>query len=289
MKKSILYCIAILIAIYSCMFSAIAHPSPQSTQLDSYIEYDEYGNEWQCVGSESIGWVILDECHLGSCIGSYKFSVLVPDEYRELFYDAVDIWENSTQAQMTEDENAIGKIYIETKSYENYVAMTAYDDTDSNGHLLSWAIVMNDYYNVTADILAHEIGHVWGLNDLYEDSNINKLMYAYSTCTATAPTSSDIKGFNVITGLHTTHTWLYKNAYQYCSICSGRKTETHRYVWTDYSGTKHKGTCSLCGKIVYESHEPYFTTSCLRCGSETILIVTGISDTTAPTAICKDD
>lgn len=32
-------------------------------------------------------------------------------------------------------------------------------------------------------------------------SNVNKLMYFNASCNATGPTESDIKGFNVITGI----------------------------------------------------------------------------------------
>lgn len=90
---------------------------------------------------------------------------------------------------------------------------------------------MNTAKTVTDVVIAHELGHVLGLNDLYSPTNADKLMYGYSTGTATGPTASDIKGMQVITGSHTTHTWGYKyyttNTYgqhvhaKYCTVCNG--------------------------------------------------------------------
>lgn len=90
---------------------------------------------------------------------------------------------------------------------------------------------MNRAKNVTSTTLAHEFGHAIGLNDLYDDQNVNKLMYGVSSRTVSSPTTSDKWGAKVITGVHTTHTWAYKyhsttgtgqnRHVGYCTSCNG--------------------------------------------------------------------
>lgn len=262
-KLSILLFITIFLLLSA--FPAFAHPAYQSNQLDTFVNYMGH----VCVGSESIGWGIMEDFHLGTYICSYKFDSNVSATNKTLFRSAVALWTNNTGAQITETSSAIGTIALRDLG-ASVVAATTLNYSASTGHLTSWVIYINTNENITitALYLAHEIGHVFGLSDLSSSGNINKLMYYQSDFTATKPTVSDIKGFNVITGIHTVHNWKYTNAYRQCLDCDGKKTVAHQYTWTDYNSYLHRGVCSLCNEVVYEPHSPYYNTihGCIRCG-----------------------
>ncbi len=130
---------------------------------------------------------------------------------------------------------------------------TNYHANASTGHLTAWEIHFNSNpgVEITDITVAHELGHVIGLNDLYIDTNRNKLMYFRSDSTATAPTALDLWGARVILGLHTSHTfsqyriWGVSGAttyhVQYCSSCNGNKATHQACIY----GTN--GRCTVCG------------------------------------------
>ena len=93
--------------------------------------------------------------------------------------------------------------------------------------------MMNRAYNMTASTLAYELGHAIGLNDLYDDQNVDKLMYGVENYrTVTSPSASDIWGAKVITGVHNTHMWAYK------------------YHSTTGTGiNRHVGCCTSCNGL----------------------------------------
>lgn len=150
---------------------------------------------------------MITNAHWGSNTVSYKFSGL-SSAYKEMFRDAAEIWESCTSAHITESSSAVGTVTKENieSIAPGCPAITVTPmNVSSPYHGYTWTIYMNStrMNELTAVSLAHEIGHVFGLVDLYNSSNINKLMHFSEYRTATAPTSSDVKGFNVITGLHT--------------------------------------------------------------------------------------
>lgn len=134
----------------------------------------------------------------------------------------------------------------------NYVA-------NSNGHLSSWNILINssfpssDFSGVT---FAHEFGHAFGLKDLYDYSNRNKLMYGYeSTRTATKPKACDLWGAKVITGNHTSHSWSYRYTsldrhQKYCTSCGGYKTQGCTF--------NSSGNCTKCGHHQSASPDAFY-------------------------------
>ena len=212
----------------------------------------------------------MEFSHLGSYSGTYKFDSSVEQRYKNMFLQAVALWSNTTMASMSEDSNAIGTIVQGNYGAQFVAAAILIPGNSTNGHAESWMMYINTYYSdiMTVSIIAHELGHIWGLTDLENENNVNKLMYYSTDCTATVPTSSDIKGFNVITGIHNTHNWEYTNIRRKCRACDGIKTESHLYVWTDYNASTHRGECSTCGQIVYEDHNNYYSnlSGCSRCG-----------------------
>jgi hypothetical protein len=95
---------------------------------------------------------------------------------------------------------------------------------NSDGHMnvntVSWGIQINRHTDanglLTNVSIAHEFGHAYGLRDLYNDCNKDKLMYYNATLgTATGITAFDLNGANVITGCHShssSTVWNYRNA-----------------------------------------------------------------------------
>lgn len=267
MKKRI--CIAlmfcVLLSVFSC-FSSSAHSVNQSAQLDTY--YDGYG--FLCVGGESIGWGIDETVHLGGYNVVYRFGSL-SSTYKTMFEQAIAHWENATAAEFTEGTlfTASGTVKADT-GISQIAIFDPIEVDDTTGHITEWEIRINTNMNPDVVDLMHEIGHIFGIVDLFSYSNRDKLMYAFDEdATATGLTQNDIKGFNVITGIHNSHTWKYTNANRVCVVCDGVKTQSRNYKWTQYTNATHKGTCSSTGEVVYEAHTYYTNTStgvCSRCG-----------------------
>ncbi len=285
MKKIISITLLFLFLI-ALSINSLAHPVSQNSTLDTYniraADYlDRYAN-----GGEDIGWgTKTTEGHAGGTTTTYRFNDNITDAHKNMFRTAVSRWENSTYASMTESSSAIGLVAYATFTGDPWVVAVA-DTTDYNSsyHTNSWLILINVEYmsSVTATTLAHEIGHVFGLVDLYEggasdpynrDDDVNnkgKLMYYSESRTATGPTSSEIRGFNFVTGVHSSHTWKYENNRKTCIDCHGYKSHTRNYSWGYANAASHKGTCSITGEVVYEPHRFYASQEtnwyCSRCG-----------------------
>ncbi|MCH5278566.1 MAG: hypothetical protein J1E60_02125 [Christensenellaceae bacterium] len=269
--------LSIIIAILTllCAVAPVsAHTKSQKNELDSCYRAVEDNNGPIHYGSEeNTGWCIKENKHINGTSTNYKFHSSVSKSEKELFYSAVKKWSDRCRATMNEVTS--GNTGIVYKGYpEDYVYTTGWNaltmgDADSQGHFTKWEIYIHPYTTVKETTLIHEIGHVFGLGDLYLESNKDRIMYNSDARTATVPTAYDISGFNVITGMHTTHDWRYTNTRRQCAICNGTKTEKHSYIWSNYSSSMHKGVCSLTGEVVYEPHKDYInlaTGACKRCG-----------------------
>ena len=229
--KSILYIIVAAIIINTCPY-AWAHSSSQEGILaKSYIE--EYGGYY--IGGEDVGWSIDEGLHTNGTTLTYSFSSTdtnLTSTYKSYVTSGASLWSGTVTMVNKTDGSGTGLI----GTFENWntstVAVFCNHQTDSStGHLTYWQILMNRAYTQSAVVLAHELGHAIGLNDLYESKNSDKLMYGYTSGTATSPTASDKWGAKVITGVHTTHTWAYKyhsttgtgqnRHVGYCTSCNG--------------------------------------------------------------------
>lgn len=215
--------------LFSNALSVGAHPAKQNNVLKS--EYHSvYGGYY--VGGESVGWSIDENNHNGSPYLYYTWKsgdACLTAARKNNFIAAAAKW--SPCGNISYDPSGGGNTYQAGKlgtfnpgPGSGTVAQFYGYSSDAQGHLYYWKIDMNwtkSYSNADwAEILAHEFGHAFGLNDLYNSSNSNKLMYGYTNGTATRPTATDIKGFNVITGKHTTHSF---NTSGVCTGCGGLK------------------------------------------------------------------
>jgi len=237
-------CVLWLCVIFCLSVTANAHSTSQSGIIDEGFLSSYTGLNYE---SNYIWWSIDEAYHNGNVNLTYKFDTGLSLDTQELFEDGAALWSNNTSANITYFSSSTG-IVSEANIWWNtdLIAFFGNYEVDASGHLTKWAICVNTAADpaATAVDLAHEIGHAFGLNDLYYPVHISCLMYGHTSCTATAPTSSDIKGFKLITGLHTRHIWMYTNTRKTCYICSGVKTESHNYVCSDYGSISQR--CLLC-------------------------------------------
>jgi hypothetical protein len=211
-----------------------AHPSSQSGIIT-----------W----GESIGWIIKEDNHSNSTNITYKFydgDRNMTDAYKTIIRNGASKW--SYYGSVSESSSGTGRVQTFNDPNSSNIALFDDQSCDSNCHLIYWRIQFNRALNFTSVTAAHEFGHAFGLNDLYNSENYNKLMCGKELYrTATMLTTQDLKGFRVITGLHTSHSWAYRRVdgypasipvhYKYCTSCDGYKIE---------NCSPQSGVCSQC-------------------------------------------
>lgn len=116
---------------------------------------------------------------------------------------------NSTSIVLIGESANYSSNFIHTYTDKNTSTNAAFYNysSDSAGHLTKWSIKMNkakmdkrtSAENQTT--LAHEFGHVIGLNDLKQTQNKKYLMYGYSDRTVSSPTTTDKTGAKKALGL----------------------------------------------------------------------------------------
>ncbi|WP_156926689.1 hypothetical protein [Cohnella panacarvi] len=150
------------------------------------------------VGGESSGWSLDIDNHNGSASFKYKFDSSVDDEHKEYIRTGATRW--SSKVTITESSTGY-KGTINQYSDENTSTEAAfYNYISSSGHLTSWKIKLNRPLMSCVSpakregIATHELGHAIGLNDLYNSTNDNKLMYGYSSRTTNSPATADLTG-----------------------------------------------------------------------------------------------
>lgn len=258
MKKKLIFKSALFILLMVIVFQtcphAFAHPSSQEGILaKTYLA--QYGDDY--IGGEDVGWSIDENYHTNGTTLTYSFSSsdsYLTSTYKSYVTSGASKWSGTVTIINKTDGSGTGEIstYYDPDTYT--VAKFCNYSANSSGHLISWQIKMNRAWTQSATILAHELGHAIGLNDLYASKNSGKLMYGYTSGTATGPTSSDKWGAKVITGAHTNHTWGYKywdtdsfgnRHIKYCTSCNGLTADIRQCT---YGSDNH---CTVCGTNMF--------------------------------------
>lgn len=232
-KKLFITNFIMLFLMLSAVSVASAHPSSQEGILSQ--AYDDNTGRYY-IGGESVGWSIDEKNHTNGTTLTYKY-ITSDSTATQLVLAGMDIWKGyATFKQSSSGTGTFGLFSDESGSSDNVNAKFHNYVSDSSGHLKEWKIDINiaKLHSITGITIAHEIGHAFGLNDLYDSSNRDKLMYGINANrTATCLHQRDIQGFQVITGVHTSHTWAYKHYakpsstnyhIKYCKICNGLTT-----------------------------------------------------------------
>lgn len=250
MFRCLTYIIILMVFVIQNSPYALAHSSSQDGILSkTYIsQYQGY-----YIGGEDVGWSIDEEHHTNGTTIAFAFMDWdrnLTDAHRSYTIAGASLWGGTITITNVTDGSDTGLICTFNSPNTGIIAKTNRSVVDSSGHLINWEIQLNRSYTQSARVLAHEFGHVIGLNDLYESRNSGKLMYGYATGSATGPTSSDRWGAKVITGVHVQHTWGYKywetnsmgNAHiKYCTSCSGLTGDVRQCT---YGSDNH---CTVCG------------------------------------------
>lgn len=256
MKRTCKFQVASYILVITFMLltipSAFAHSSSQAGILaKTYIgpPYDGY-----YIGGEEVGWSIDEGLHTNGTTITYSFVSSDPyltSQYRSYVTNGARKWSGTVTITNKTDGSGTGKIGTFYSPNTGIVAVTRPLRVNNSGHLTAWEISMNRAYSQSDKVLAHEFGHVIGLNDLYASRNSGKIMYAYTSGTATSPTTTDKWGAKVITGVHSTHSWGYKyhstlssganRHVKYCTSCYGLTNSVTNCVYNS------QNTCIYCG------------------------------------------
>lgn len=199
-----------------------AHPAFQRNILQSEGGY---------VGGEKIGWIIDEGYHTNGTKLYYKFDFNDPYLTSQIIQNVrrgAALW--TSYGSVIESSSASGVVDTFDAKTTKVIAMFHDFYSDTSGHLTAWKISYNRLNTPIIDLtgtsktavyMAHEFGHAYGLRDLYNSYNYTRLMYGDTGHhTAMAPTADDIKGFNVITGQHTSHSF---NSSGVCTNCGGLK------------------------------------------------------------------
>lgn len=252
--SAVWYCLISITVLLLSIPRAYAHPSSQKgILLATYVSGTNYNGYY--IGGEDVGWSIDENYHTNGTVVTYSFSMGDPfltDEHKARVRSGAAEWSGTVSIQEKADGTGTG--LIKTAPFGTGPATAQFTDyrghADQDGHLTSWTINLSRNFPPTTTAVAHEFGHVIGLNDLYADKNTNKLMYAFASGTATGPTSSDRWGAKVITGVHTSHTWKYK------------------YNGTNSAGNFHMKYCVSCNGIASVSEKCTYNSSnvCIKCG-----------------------
>lgn len=289
---SCMLAVIIILQIAPCSF---AHTTSQKSFLTGYKTVKD-DKEFYYIGGEDIGWSIDEELHTNGTKIYYTLSGNDITKYKDDISSAASSW--SGIADIANKTGSVtGKIYTYKKTGNRIVAQTILIDTDKSGHLTKWEMKINLAYTVSVATIAHEFGHVIGLNDLYEPKNYNKLMCGYSNaCTAIRPMTTDLWGAMVITGQHTNHQWDYKfykttgstsSHIIYCPQCYGhlasaadstkpvevKCTYAYKFYGTSSQGVNcHVKYCTDCNKNMAVSNCTYNPKGiCTECGAPKII------------------
>lgn len=226
-------------------------------------------------GADTTGWDLLLGCHAGSRTITYKYATGEDSVNRQRVKAAVEeaaaIWQNSSSAHpnnlyydidgsrtnlsIQEVTSGTAMVTITWRRFtgadSDALAMVSTLNAvkDTNNHLISNAVLSVNtsgafeqlYAHHAGYTIAHEFGHIFGLQDLDPDgstpTHYQLMGYAWigSSSLPSLPTISDKRGACVILGFHgpSAHTYTYSDITarthsRECSKCKGyNRNQTH--------------------------------------------------------------
>ncbi len=241
--------IFLMIGCILCTVSVAAHPASQENVLAEEI-IEEYNNQYY-IGGEMVGWSIDESFHLGNTSCGFRYSSQFPPALIPIVEAGAQKWLPYVTFGYSDSGMGVFTFYNNPRD-PAMAAFTQYAADSMTGHLTTWTIKINISYTLTEETIAHELGHVIGLNDLYDLGNTNKLMYGVDNRTVTGPSESDLWGVKVITGAHIDHDWgnygmvNYDNCHaRYCNQCNGASASIQACVFQSFGSITR---CTLCGR-----------------------------------------
>lgn len=229
MKKYISFFLLVLIIVFSLNLV-----SAHTNDIDSGV-YD----------STSKFKLLGDTLHLGATSSTYYFS---PWELYDTYYANMSAASSAWGAYLSVsfDDESDNYVWRTTSSSSIMAAAT----TPSYSHDNEWnLLIYSDNFDSISStqkkyVLAHELGHAWGLSHVMYTTSI---MYPYYQSPMPAPTTQDINGIRNCNHTHTTHSFTIFDDYgstiyhkTRCSSCFGYYLEPHNMV---------EGECIECGYI----------------------------------------
>lgn len=153
-------------------------------------------------GSENVGWMIncgVPNGHAGTTAINYNTNS-ANSKYTAYATTGASRWNNTGVVSIRSSISASNSVSDYSQSGVSTVASVRSTVNQFTGHKTGWTMRFNraimdgrsDAQN--RGTATHEFGHTIGLRDLQRFDNTSKLMYGYSSRTATSPTTTDITG-----------------------------------------------------------------------------------------------
>lgn len=192
------------------------------------------------------GWTLYST-HRGSIVSDYKFfNSEIKNRYSSDMKTSIAMWGSHISMEET-SVSGYGTITVVNDQSSGAYA-TTYPYGDGYGHTgENYKIAINQanyddaYPSIKKVVLAHEIGHVYGLNHYNDRSKImNPEALSFMTIS-----DSEFAGIDA---------------------CTHRDSHTS-FTYVGYSGSYHIARCTHCKAYTYQAH--YYSSSsnaCVKCG-----------------------
>ena len=149
-------------------------------------------------GSEKAGYLVAPR-QIRKKTNTYDDSS-VNKAYKSYMAYGAKVWKDCGIMTMKRDKSSVNKVVAYDLQDTSVAAETHTEINYITGYIKSFEIRFNARYmngysaSLNKAIAAHEIGHTFGLLDLYEKRNKPQLMYGGNDSYPPKPTAKDIKG-----------------------------------------------------------------------------------------------